>query len=119
MPFKSRNTHSGQARGSLRKKKNRQRRRELAQIGFQFATGKVLFERIDEIILLIPDDFDNKKTVEMQLKSRQESIPYTAPEVIGTRWHQVAAILSNYLPFPSERSWSQKIADLFIAPVPA
>lgn len=114
MPFKRRNTHPGQAQGSLRKKKNRQQKR----YRLLFPSHHALSERINAIIQLIPDDFSAKETVRIALKKRQESVRYTAPEAIGMRWQEVANILSRHLPDPNAWPWAKKIAELFSAPVP-
>ncbi|MFT5849771.1 MAG: hypothetical protein ACI9H6_000587 [Patiriisocius sp.] len=76
-----------------------------------------LHERIDLICGMIPDTFDGKENVLKELKGRQESIAYTAPEAIDVRWREVSTILSNHLPDPKSEDWPKEIAELFCKPI--
>ena len=82
----------------------------------QNSGAEELIKRINMIINLIPNNFDKRELVVLSLQSRLESIPYTAPEIMTDRWHEVSTILSTYLPDPENCAWTKQIAELFGKP---
>lgn len=83
----------------------------------QCQSSLVLNKRIDEIIDLIPEDFEERKRIVNALQKRKESLLYTAPTAMEGRWHEVAGILEQ-LPDPATCKWANKIAVLFSAEIP-
>lgn len=81
--------------------------------------GAILSNRIDQVIGLIPEDFRDREIVIRALRSRQDSIPFTAPKAMNDRWLEVAGILISMLPNPEEVEWSGQIAKIMAEEVPA
>ena len=80
-------------------------------------SASTLRDRINSFCEMIPDSFEGKEGLVRQLRGRQESIAYTAPEAIGVRWDEVSTILSDNLPDPASESWTGEIAVLFGKPI--
>lgn len=87
------------------------------QVPNQCPEATALYYRINAIVGKVPNDFPDKETLAIRLIDRRGSIPYTAPEIIGMRWNETAAILSDSLPDPESAVWAKKIAELFRQPV--
>jgi|GEM_PF-2776798 len=87
------------------------------QVPNQCPEAAALYNRINIIAGKVPNDFPGKETLTIRLIDRRSSIPYTAPEVIGMRWNEIAAILSDSLPDPESTVWAREIAELFGQPV--
>ncbi|MFA7216849.1 MAG: hypothetical protein WC095_02620 [Candidatus Paceibacterota bacterium] len=81
--------------------------------GVTMLSNAILYQRIEKIISLIPDDFGNKEIIVKSLKGIQDSLPFTAPGAINTRWFQVSGVLEVNLPDPDTAPWAMEIAKIF------
>ncbi len=83
----------------------------------QCIEATVLFTRVNEIIDLIPEEFDSRSCIVHSLRDRQNSIYYTHPGAMRQRWHEVARVLEGALPDPEKCVWAKQIAELYGKPV--
>jgi hypothetical protein len=83
-----------------------------------FAGIKELLSRIDQVIDLIPDSFEQKENLVLTLKKRQDSIRHTPPTALDTRIAEVANILAHYLPEGSNPELEQAIGDIMCKELP-
>jgi hypothetical protein len=77
----------------------------------QSKEATALHLRINEIIDLIPKDFPKRIDMIRALEDRQGSIPYTAPDAMSGRWHEISRILGDYIPEGAD--WGSKVAEIF------
>ena len=77
----------------------------------QSRSATVLFTRINAIIDMLPEDFPKRKKLIAALRDRQDSIWYTAPEVVPERWNEVGQILYDFIPTESEID--RQVSELF------
>lgn len=73
----------------------------------------VLNEKVNQIIDLIPNDFENKRKVRRKLRAFQRSKVVTCSD-ISLRWVKLIEILERDLPSPTEVSWAGDISHIFI-----
>ncbi len=70
-----------------------------------------ILDIITQIKKYVPDDWENRDDLFHDLKSLQESVLYSAPEMMGFRWGQLGEILDEWLEKP-DTEWKQKISDI-------
>ncbi len=68
---------------------------------------------IDQIRAEIPDDFEKKRELEVELDRVRRSALYSAPEIMTTRWNQAAEVLNRLLPAPPAAPWQERIRQIF------
>ncbi len=83
----------------------------------QCIEATILFTRVNEIIDLIPEEYDDRSRIVHSLRDRQNSIYYTHPGAMPYRWQEVSRILENSLPDPEQVDWVKQIAELYRKPV--
>jgi hypothetical protein len=63
---------------------------------------------VNKILVIIPDDFEGKDGLVKGLENIKESVIYSAPELMGTRWKELMELLQYSLGRP-DIAWQKDI----------
>ena len=75
-----------------------------------------IVETINTVIKHIPDDFEHKETVRVQLEGVKRDAGYMAPEMAGESWVRASFILEHYIRPQSDLQieWAEKIRKFWV-----
>jgi hypothetical protein len=68
---------------------------------------------IDIILVLVPDNFEGKQYLQMELGSIKESYKYAAPETYKIPWARTSQALQTHIGAPDGETWKREIQGIF------
>lgn len=71
-------------------------------------------ERMDRILVCIPDDFDAKKAIAKEFEEMKKTFSHLDPLDYCTNNLKLIDILEKYIPEPEKFEWTGQIFDIFI-----